>query len=166
MTEREREELVADIVGEFSQSFASARTRWAKSAEEIHPELSAPGMMLLQTILRRGPITSTGLGAILDMDKAMVSRQITKLRALGLVDAREAESDRRVMLLTASAEAHSAVDTMHSKISADYRERFAEWQSSELEHLRDLLHRYNTTSVPPHAETPASRCAREERNEA
>ena len=118
MHEHTREEVISEIISEFSQSFAAARTRWTRFAEVVHPERRGPGMMILQTILRRGPVTATGLGSILDMDKAMVSRQVTKLRSLGLVDAKEAESDRRVILLTASETAHSAIEGIQARISA------------------------------------------------
>ena len=167
MTQPARDEVVAEIIGEFSHLFASARTRWTRYAEEIHPELRGPGMMLLQTILRQGPITATTLGSILDMDKAMVSRQVTKLRALGLVDAREAESDRRVILLTASSAAQTALESMHARTSHDYRIRFEEWSDEELTQLHTLLHRFNVSADDLHSEQggPARRCAREEARE-
>lgn len=168
MNDRTREEVITEIINQFSQSFATAKTRWTRFAEEIHPDLRAPGMMLLQTIIRRGPVTATDLGSLLDMDKAMVSRQITKLRGLGLVDAREAESDRRVILLTASDAAHAAMESMHSHTSADYLARFTGWSGAELEQFQSLLQRFNAATedprgVDPHSEGPARRCAREER---
>lgn len=162
MSDRAREEVVSEIVGEFSQSFAAARTRWSRYANEVHTELRGPGIMILQTIRRRGPITATGLASLLDMDKAMVSRQVTKLRELGLVDAREAESDRRVMLLTASAVAQTTLEEMQARTSSDYLARFSEWSDEDLEQLRTLLHRFNSTAEDPHGDGPARRCAREE----
>lgn len=165
MNDRTREEVISEIINEFSQSYAAARTRWNRYAEEVHPELRAPGMMLLQTILRRGPITATGLGSILDMDKAMVSRQITKLRGLGLVNAREAESDRRVMLLTATDAALTSIEAMRARTSDNYLTRFTEWGSDELEQLQSLLHRFNSSAEDPRGDGPAGRCAREEREE-
>ena len=137
--------------------FAFARTRWARFAEEVHPELRVPGMMILQTILRRGPITATGVSGLLDMDKAMVSRQVAKLRSLGLIDAEGAESDRRATLLTASPAAHSAVDELQARIAEDYRARFAEWSSEELATLQGLLHRFNAMAVVPESVTGQSR---------
>lgn len=162
MSDRAREEVISEIVGEFSQSFATARTRWSRYANEVHPELRGPGIMLLQTIRRRGSITATGLASLLDMDKAMVSRQVTQLRALGLVDAREAESDRRVILLTASAAAQTTIEEMQARTSSDYLARFSEWSSDDLEQLQSLLHRFNATAEDPREDGPARRCAREE----
>lgn len=162
MSDRTRHATITGVISEFSQAFAAARSRWARSAEEVHPDLRGPGMILLQTILRKGPITATDLGSMLDIDKATVSRQISKLRSLDLVDAREAESDRRVILLTASKAAHEAIEAMQARISDDYLARFAEWSKEDLQQLESLLHRYNTSAEYPPHEGPARRCAREE----
>lgn len=162
MQNRPRDEVIPEIIAEFSQAFASARTRWSRYAEEVHPELRGPGMMILQTIIRRGPITATGLSGMLEMDKAFVSRQVTKLRGLGLVDAKEAESDRRVILLTASPAAQTAVEGLQAHTAAEYRARFSGWSEEELEQLQRFLHRFNAAAEEQRGEGPARRCAREE----
>lgn len=158
--EAQGDRLIPEIIAEFSQVFAFARTRWARYAEEVHPELRGPGMMILQTILRKGPITATGLGSLLDMDKAMVSRQVTKLRGLGLVDAVEAEQDRRVILLTASAAAQTTIEELQVRTAEEYRTRFTGWHEQEMAELRDLLHRFNATAEEQRGDGPARRCAR------
>lgn len=161
MSEPHRDVVIPEIIAEFSQVFAAAKSRWARYAEEVHPELRGPGMMILQTILRKGPITATGLGGMLDMDKAMVSRQVTKLRGLGLVDAQEAESDRRVILLTASAAAHEAVEVLQARTAEEYSARFTDWSDEDLAQLQGLLHRFNAVSDELRGDGPARRCARE-----
>lgn len=161
MSDSQRESAIPEIIAEFSQVFAAAKSRWARYAEEVHPELRGPGMMILQTILRRGPITATGLGSMLDMDKAMVSRQVAKLRGLGLVDAKEAESDRRVTLLTASPAAQAAIEELQARTAEEYSARFAEWSDKDLAELHRLLHRFNATADELRGDGPARRCARE-----
>lgn len=153
------DELIAEIIAEFSQVFAFARTRWARYAEEVHPELKGVGIMVLQTILRKGPITATQLSQLLGMDKAVVSRQVTKLREFGLIEAEAAAEDRRVVLLTASSAAQVAIEELHSHTSQDYQERFQGWQVEDLAVLREGLHRFNG-AAPAEADSPASRCAR------
>ncbi len=155
-----RDDTIAEIVSEFSQLFAVARSRWAKFAEEVHPELRGPGMIILQTILRRGPVTATGISGLLGMDKAFVSRQVTKLRTLGLIDAVEAENDRRVTLLTASEAAQHAVEELQRRSGEDYRVQFTEWSTEDLTQLQVLLHRYNTNSQDANFDGPAQRCAK------
>lgn len=154
---------ISDIIAEFSEVFAFARTRWARYAEEVDPELKGVGIMMLQLILRKGPITATGISQMLDMDKAMVSRQIAKLRELDLVDTQAALEDRRVVLLTPSAKAEELLGAVRQKWAHAYHERFLDWSSSELEQLRSALHRFNASAESSSAESPNARRARDHR---
>ena len=154
-----RDERIAEIISEFSEVFAFARTRWTRYAEEVHADLRGVGMMVLQLVLRKGPVTATGISQMLDMDKAMVSRQVAKLRELGLVDAEPAAEDRRVMLLTASAEARRLLDGIRERWAEAYHERFGGWSVEDLELLRDVLHRFNASAEGPQG--PAARCTQQ-----
>lgn len=155
------DEVIPLIIAEFSEVFAFARGRWARFAEDVHPELKGVGMMVLQTILRKGPITTTGLAQMLDMDKAMVSRQVTKLRELGFVEAEAADEDRRVTLLTPSALAKASLDQLHADSAAAYRKRFEGWSEDDLAQLRALLGRFNASAHDGRLDGPARRCAEE-----
>ncbi|MGJ0203236.1 MarR family transcriptional regulator [Leucobacter sp. gxy201] len=158
-------DVISEIIVEFSEIFAFARTRWAKYAEETHEDLRGAGMMVLQLVTRKGPITATGIGQLLVMDKAVVSRQITKLRELGLVEAEPAAEDRRVVLLTASARAKELLEGLHQQWAHTYHERFADWSSADLEQLRNGLHRFNASSDAQRPDGPARRCAEGHRHE-
>lgn len=162
------DEVIAEIISEFSEVFAFARSRWARYAEEIHSDLRGAGMIVLQLIMRKGPVTATGLSQLLDMDKAMVSRQIAKLRELGFVEAEPAEDDRRVILLTASERAGKLLEGIRGQWAHEYHERFAGWSLDDLQVLRGGLHRFNAASEAARQtipEGPARRCAREHRSE-
>lgn len=158
------DELVAGIIAEFSQVFAFARTRWSRYAEEVHPDLRAVGMMILQTIIRRESITATELSQLMDMDKSVISRQVTHLRELGLIDARPDDVDRRVMLLTPSSSAEHTIDSLRSKTAHAYHERFTDWNTEDLNTLNTLLHRFNLAS-PVHPPTPARHAVGDEKGQ-
>lgn len=151
--------MIPDIIAEFGQLFAIARVRWARLAEQLHPDLRAPDLLMLQTIARKGPITATELTQLLSTDKALVSRQIAKLRQLGLVDAVHDEADRRVVLLSASEEARTTLGELHARLSASYERRLAGWSDEDLSTLQTLLHRFNATSPEPELDGPAARCS-------
>lgn len=152
---------ISEIIAEFSEVFAFARTRWAWYAEEVHPDLKGVGMMVLQTILRKGPITATELTQMLDMDKAVVSRQVSKLRQLGLIDAEPSAEDRRVTRLSVSPEATHTLDDIRSRIAHAYQQQFAGWSEGELEGLRSALHRFNGTAHgAERPEWPLHRCGK------
>lgn len=151
---------ISEIISEFSEVFAFSRSRWSRYAEGIHPELSGVGMMVLQFIVRKGPLTATGLSQFLDMDKSMVSRQVSKLRELGLVEATPAPEDGRVMLLTGSETAQELIGGIRTQWAMAYRERFAGWSDEELESLRSGLHRFNAAADEARPVGPAGRCAK------
>ena len=138
-------EVIRDIAAEFAAVFAFARSRWAGHAQNVHPELKGVGLMVLQTVTRHGPIAATEVGQILDTDKATISRQVAKLRELGLIEITPDECDKRVQLLSLSDEGVVAIAELRGRIGADYRERFAGWSEADLEDLRALLHRFNGT---------------------
>lgn len=166
MEKRIGDDTISEIISEFSEVFAFSRNRWSKYAEGIHSELSGVGMMVLQFILRKGPLTATGLSQFLDMDKSMVSRQVAKLRELGLVDAAPAPEDGRVMLLTASESATDILNGIREQWARAYRERFEGWDESDLEALRFGLHRFNATADDARPDSPAGRCAKHASGEA
>lgn len=139
-------DLIAGIISEFSAVLAFSRNRWSRYAEEVHPGLSGIGMMVLQVVMRRGPVTAKSLSKLLDMDKSLLSRHITKLRELDLVVATESPEDRRVQLLTVSDHANELLDHVRSLWASSYRERFDGWTDEELESLRSGLHRFNVAS--------------------
>src|SRR5690554_2336799 len=78
--------ILTQLIAEFSEAFAFLRIRWTRFAEEVHPELKGGTFALLNTIVKRGPITATELGQLLTLDKGLVSRQVTHLKELGFID--------------------------------------------------------------------------------
>ena len=159
-------DIVGGIISEFSEAFAFSRSRWARYANEVSSEISGVSMIVLQIVFRRGPITATGIGHWLEMDKSLVSRQVAKLRELGLVEATESPEDRRVQLLTVSAQATELLNGVRERWSNSYRERFADWSPAELEALRAGLHRFNQVAEGAPADGPAARCSRHASEEA
>ena len=159
MSTSEPGDVISGIISEFSDVLAFSRTRWTRYAEDAHEGLSGVSIMVLQFIFKKGPVTATGLSQTLDMDKSLVSRQIARLRELGLVVATEAPDDRRVQLLTVSDEAKALAKRVRELWADDYRARFEGWSEEELETLRAGLHRFNASSDMRY-DGPAVRCAR------
>lgn len=139
-------DTVTEIITEFTEVLAFSRSRWARSANGVQIGLGAVGMMVLQFISRKGPLTATDLCQILDMDKSFVSRQVAKLRELGFVEANPAPDDGRVQLLTPSDEALALMNHIRTQWVSAYRERFSDWSDADLVALRDSLHRFNAAA--------------------
>lgn len=148
--------VITHLISEFSEAFAFARTRWTKYAEEVHPQLKGGTMVMLSVILKRGPITATEIGHLLDLDKGFVSRQVAHLKELGFVESSPAPDDGRVILLSANDKAREAFDNIHVNLASAYQERFSDWTDDELEHLVVALRRFNasTHDRPIHDSSP------------
>lgn len=155
-----RDDRIAQIISEFSEVFAFARSHWASYAQEVDPELKGVGMIVLQLIFKKGPVTATALSQMLDMDKAVVSRQLAKLRELALVDAEPAAEDRRVVLLTTTPRAAEVLERVRTRWAHAYHERFAGWSADDLDGLREGLHRFNASAHDIRVDGPAGRCTR------
>lgn len=138
--------MIAEVVAEFGQVFAFARMRWTRYAEQIHPELRGPDVFMLQIVSRKGPVTAKELTQLLRIDKGLVSRQLAKLRQLGLVEAQHDAADRRSVLLTVSDSGREMLSGMHRELSAAYEQRLADWSEEDLQTLIDLLHRFNAAN--------------------
>ncbi|MEB4615385.1 MarR family winged helix-turn-helix transcriptional regulator [Leucobacter sp. M11] len=137
------DDTVVGIVAEFSEVFSFVRSRSARYARRIHPDLKNSGIFVLHTVLRNEPITATELAQRLEMDKAMISRQVTLLRSLGLVETEPDPTDRRSTLLRSTELSRSKVAELRRQMSADYQARFADWAPEDLTALRDSLRRFN-----------------------
>lgn len=135
--------LVTQLIAEFAEAFGFARTRWTRYVEDVHPDLKGASMSILNTIVRRGPMTATGIGQLLGMDKAFVSRQVTYLKDLGFVVATPNPEDKRVWILTGSESAKRALDGIHVHLAQSYEEQFAEWSEADLGQLVHSLRRFN-----------------------
>jgi DNA-binding MarR family transcriptional regulator len=114
----------------------------------VHPKLTGVGLLMLQLIQRKGPITAARLGQILTMDKSAVSRQIADLRQHDLVACAPSESDRRELLLTASPAAQEALRGFEATAAGAFGAGLLDWPAADLTTLRDLLHRFNQDTAP------------------
>lgn len=139
-------DAIMGIVAEFSEVFSFVRSRSSRYASQIHPELKGTSIFVLHTVLRGEPITATELAQHLDMDKAMISRQVTLLRRLGMIETEEDPQDRRSSLLRSTELSRARIAQLRRKMSADYQARFADWSDAELGDLREKLRRFNDAS--------------------
>lgn len=142
----DEERTAREIVAELSEAFAFSRNRWQRFAADVAPEVKSINLLLLHMISRKGPITPTELSTAFDMDKAAISRHVSKLRELGLVESAPSPDDGRVQLLTATERADRQLVSIRARWAQAYDERFAEWDLADLEQLRDALRRFNAAA--------------------
>ena len=97
---------------------------------------------LLARVARYGPIGVVDLADRTGRDHTTISRQMTKLEELGLIERRPSARDKRVREAVVSAKGQAMVSALNSA-----RERLANrilvsWTDAELDQLRKLLRRF------------------------
>ena len=97
---------------------------------------------LLIVIERKGPIGVVELGELVGRDYTTVSRQITKLHGIGLINRHASKTDNRVREAVISArgkEMTSAIDAARERMATVL---FAKWSKRDLQDLARLMRRF------------------------
>jgi DNA-binding MarR family transcriptional regulator len=98
---------------------------------------------MLGYLAEHGPMRSSAIAGVFDIDKGAFSRQVQHLVDLGLVDRMPDPDDGRAWLVSASDDAvrRLADVTAHRRKFLD--ERLGDWTDEELVGFVDVLGRYN-----------------------
>jgi DNA-binding MarR family transcriptional regulator len=97
---------------------------------------------LLVRIERRGPIGIVDLAGAVGRDYTTVSRQVTKLEVLGLVERREIEEDRRVSKVAVTKKGlklTTAIDSARGRLMAKI---FSDWSEAEIKKFARLARKF------------------------
>ena len=94
---------------------------------------------LIVLIERLGPIGVVELGGRVGRDHTTVSRQVSRLEELGLVDRRTSPTDRRVREAVITPQGKAATDAVDAARARMATELFQQWQASDFDELVRLL---------------------------
>lgn len=142
------EEMVAAIEQELSALFRRSRSASLRLARRVHPEMDAAGYALISQIEM-----STGNGAgvrasdiaeVLGLDKSTVSRGITQLETLGLIERVGDPDDGRARLLRLTTTGAERYEAMRTQRQTEFRAILDRWNPTDLSDLGRLLARLNT----------------------
>lgn len=112
-------------------------------AREVHPELHPMTYFILTHLAKGGPMRAADLSDAFGMDKGGVSRQVQSLVDLGLVERRPDAEDRRAILLDATDEGRTRLETMARNRSDRFDERLSAWSDADIATFADKLAQYN-----------------------
>ena len=149
------EEAVQRLERELGLLLRRARALSARTAAQLHPDLEPAALGLLALLQDEGPLRASDLVVRLGLDKSTVSRQVTNLVDLGLVDRAPDPDDGRAQVLTPSATGTERLAAIRAARRAHLRAELADWPVDDIASLGELLGRYNRTMGQPSGEPRA-----------
>ncbi|MFE5393426.1 MarR family winged helix-turn-helix transcriptional regulator [Streptomyces sp. NPDC056568] len=139
----------ADAAVETIQREMTAFARRARaSAGRMHPELSLVSYTLLGHLEERDGCRATDLAAHYALDKSTVSRQVSALERVGLVERRGDPVDHRVQVVHLTEAGRRILAQVTESRRTAFRGRLAEWPEEDLVRFAAYLERYNAWSGP------------------
>ena len=160
MTERptpDLHEAFVELEREIGLLLRRSRAISARLAAELHPDLDGAAYGLLSLLQDTGPLRASDLVARIGLDKSTVSRQISHLVDLGLVDRAADPVDGRAQVLTPSAEGSARLARIRDVRRARWERDMSDWPPADVATLADLLHRLNRLGEAREAEARAGR---------
>lgn len=115
----------------------------AERARLVHPDLQPASYLMLSHVAEHGPMRASAVADLFTVDKGAISRQVTHLIELGLVQKSRDPEDGRAWLLSATPDATQRLRTVAEQRRTYLAERLDGWEAGDLERFTDLLALYN-----------------------
>lgn len=112
-------------------------------ARAVHPELQPASYLILNHVVRSGPVRASELVEQFDIDKGAISRQVTHLLELGLLAKEPDPVDARASLISLTDEARSRIADVGEYRRKLLDENLADWSAEDLDDFVAQLSRYN-----------------------
>lgn len=148
MVAQDNLQLVADVEHQLSNLFRRSRSAQMQLARRVHPEMDAAGYALISQIELgtaggRPGVRASDVAQALGLDKSTVSRGLTHLETLGLIERVGDPDDGRARLLRLTQTGADRFGAMRSQRQAEFRAILDRWQTQDLSDLARLLTRLN-----------------------
>jgi len=136
----------AAVERELTRFLRRARASSARLAGEVHPDLDAAGYAVLASVLELGESRPAGVRAAelaeaVGLHKSTMSRNITVLENLGLLERVPDPSDARARLLRLTPTGRTQVQRSRAGRRQRLADEMAGWSRADLEQLAALLKR-------------------------
>jgi DNA-binding MarR family transcriptional regulator len=124
-----------------------AQSSGASIARRVHPELDASAYPLLAHIAERPGARGSDLATFFGVGRATVSRQLSRLAELGLVERTVDPEDSRGQRITLTPDGAARFDQARTSRVAMLEGALATWETEDVAQLARLLNRYSTDIV-------------------
>ena len=143
-----RRQAVRALEESFSELAAEFRRYYVRAAEVASPGMLPGTFKLLTVVARLGPITLSALAERLTADKGMLSRQVSELESLGMIERTSDPDDGRVRLIAATEFGRERLTASRSPYETILHEVLREWPLAEIDRLTSLVHALAVGAVP------------------
>ncbi|GHJ59200.1 transcriptional regulator [Nocardioides sp. OK12] len=109
----------------------------------VHPDLQPASYLMLAYLGQHGPMRASAAAEMFHIDKGAISRQVTHLVELGLVERTQDPDDGRASLISATPSAVERLTAVAENRRQWLDERLGDWDAAELEEFTRILGRYN-----------------------
>jgi DNA-binding MarR family transcriptional regulator len=124
-----------------------AQSSGTSIARRVHPELDASAYPLLAYIAERPGARGSDLAAFFGVGRATVSRQLSRLVELGLVERTVDPEDSRGQCITLTPDGAARFDRARTSRVAMLEGALATWETEDVAQLARLLNRYSADIV-------------------
>lgn len=137
----ERDAQVERLVREVTLLVRRSRRVARTLATQVHPEVDAPAYAVLLVVSDAGRPRLVDVAEELGLDKSTMSRQVSSLVRLGLLERSPDPDDGRAFRLALSATGAQRLAAVTRERRAAWRERLRAWDTDEVGALADGLER-------------------------
>lgn len=124
-----------------------AQSSGASIAQRVHPELDASAYPLLAHIAERPGARGSDLATFFGVGRATVSRQLSRLVELGLVERTVDPDDSRGQRITLTPDGVDRFERARTSRVAMLEGALATWETDDVAQLARLLNRYSADIV-------------------
>ncbi|WEG09714.1 MarR family winged helix-turn-helix transcriptional regulator [Microbacterium horticulturae] len=150
-----RHDAVRDMEGAFSLLFTQLRRSYAEAAEGVSPGL-LPGTFKVFTVIDQiGPVSASTLAERLNTDKGGISRAVTELEGLGLIERELDPDDARIRLISVTPLGSERLQTVRFPFVDRLEQATNGWSLESMERLSGLVRALASTIIRPREDDAA-----------
>ena len=135
----DRHAAVRGLESAFSLLFTQLRRAYAQAAEALSPGL-VPGTFKVFTVIDHiGPVSASTLAEKMEQDKGLISRAVTELETLGLIERTPDPDDGRIRLISLTDLGRERYESVRFPFVDRLEDALADWPLDSIERLTGLL---------------------------
>jgi DNA-binding MarR family transcriptional regulator len=131
------------LESELSLMWRNGRAYSVALARQVHPGLDGAGYSLMVALDGDDVVRAADLVVRFGVDKSTISRQLTHLSSLGLVERVPDASDRRALVVRLTATGEERLHAVREARRGRIRGVLDDWPADDVRALGDLLGRLN-----------------------